>query len=293
MPKAPWRNSEALIKGAACEDRGLVEEVPAHPNPVPNSESSKLGQMSQSADRPDPNPAPPSGLRVLVVDDERALADLVGSYLTRDGFEVSMAHDGQQAIDQARQVDPDVMVLDLGLPKIDGVEVCRVVRTFSDCYIIMLTARTDEIDKLIGLSVGADDYLTKPFSPRELLARIQAMLRRPRTSTASRQPSQEAPPRVFGALSIDVAAREVQLDGEAVALTRTEFDLLEALSRRPKLVFSRRQLIDEVWDQSWFGDEHLVDVHVGHLRRKLGDDPGSPRYVWTVRGFGYRMGEGM
>jgi DNA-binding response OmpR family regulator len=228
-----------------------------------------------------------------VVDDERALADLVGSYLTRDGFEVSMAHDGQQAIDQARQVDPDIMVLDLGLPRIDGVEVCRIVRTFSDCYVIMLTARTDEIDKLIGLSVGADDYLTKPFSPRELLARIQAMLRRPRTSTVSEQPSQEAPPRMFGALSIDVAARDVQLDGEAVPLTRTEFDLLEALSRRPNMVFSRRQLIDEVWDQSWFGDEHLVDVHVGHLRRKLGDDPGSPRYVCTVRGIGYRMGEGM
>jgi DNA-binding response OmpR family regulator len=227
-----------------------------------------------------------------VVDDEQALADLVGSYLTRDGFEVSMAHDGQQGIDQARQVDPDVMVLDLGLPVIDGVEVARVVRTFSDCYIIMLTARTEEIDKLIGLSVGADDYLTKPFSPRELLARIQAMLRRPRASTTSGQPAREAPPRVFGALSIDVAGREVHCDGEAVALTRTEFDVLEALSARPAQVFSRRQLIDAVWDQTWVGDEHLVDVHVGHLRRKLGDDSSSPRYVRTVRGIGYRMGDG-
>ena len=247
--------------------------------------------MSQTAGKPIPSTLPPSGLRVLVVDDERALADLVGSYLTRDGFEVSMAQDGQQAIDQARQVDPDVMVLDLGLPVIDGVEVCRVVRTFSDCYIVMLTARTEEIDKLIGLSVGADDYVTKPFSPRELVARIHAMLRRPRLS-ANRQPSQEAPPRVFGALSIDVAGREVHLDGEAVALTRTEFDMLEALSARPKLVFSRRQLIDAVWDQAWVGDEHLVDVHVGHLRGKLGDDPRSPRFVRTVRGVGYRMGEG-
>ena len=351
--------------------------------------------MSQTAGKPIPSAVPPSGLRVLVVDDERALADLVGSYLTRDGFEVSMAQDGQQAIDQARQVDPDVMVLDLGLPVIDGVEVCRVVRTFSDCYIVMLTARTEEIDKLIGLSVGADDYLTKPFSPRELVARIHAMLRRPRLS-ANRQHSQEAPPRVFGALSIDVAGgrwcgarasvvplpavrvlagrrgvagarssrvwcclgrrsrcgrrvvrprvlacsrrpglrsgpvgaappplapgwwpgpaarrpaprgrrrgappgragrgrREVHLDGEAVALTRTEFDMLEALSARPKLVFSRRQLIDAVWDQAWVGDEHLVDVHVGHLREKLGDDPRSPRFVRTVRGVGYGMGEG-
>jgi len=226
------------------------------------------------------------------VDDERALADLVGTYLTRDGFEVSLAHDGQQAIDLARQVDPEVMVLDLGLPLIDGVEVCRVVRTFSDCYIVMLTARTEEIDKLIGLAVGADDYLTKPFSPRELLARIHAVLRRPRASTAKEQPSQEGPPRVFGALSIHVAGREVSLDGEAVALTRTEFDVLEALSARPKLVFSRRQLIDAVWDQTWVGDERLVDVHVGHLRKKLGDDPSSPRYVLTARGIGYRMGEG-
>ena len=248
--------------------------------------------MNHQGDRPRSNPAPPSGLRVLVVDDERALADLVASYLTRDGFEVSMAQDGQQAIDQARQVDPDVMVLDLGLPVVDGVEVCRVVRTFSDCYIIMLTARTEEIDKLIGLSVGADDYLTKPFSPRELLARIHAMLRRPRTATASGQFLPEVPPRAFGALSIEVAGREVRLHGETVALTRTEFDVLAALSGRPAMVFSRRQLIDAVWDQTWVGDEHLVDVHVGHLRKKLGDDPGSPRYVRTVRGIGYRMADG-
>ena len=230
--------------------------------------------------------------RALVVDDERALAELVGSYLKRDGFEVALAHDGQEAIERAREVDPDVMVLDLGLPLLDGVEVCRAVRTFSDCYIVMLTARTEEIDKLIGLSVGADDYLTKPFSPRELLARIHAMLRRPRASTVSRQSSLEAQPRVFGSLTISVAGREVHLDGEAVALTRTEFDVLEALSARPMLAFSRRQLIDAVWDQSWVGDEHLVDVHVAHLRRKLGDDPSSPRFVRTVRGIGYRMGEG-
>ena len=248
--------------------------------------------MSQPAGDLVPKPAPSGGLRALVVDDERALAELVGSYLSRDGFEVSLALDGQRAIEVARQVDPDVMVLDLGLPLIDGVEVCRVVRTFSDCYIVMLTARTEEIDKLIGLSVGADDYLTKPFSPRELLARIHAMLRRPRASTASGQPPQEGPPRVFGALSIDLAGREVHLGGEAVALTRTEFDVLAALSGRPKLAFTRRQLIDAVRDQTWVGDEHLVDVHVAHLRKKLGDDPSSPRYVCTVRGIGYRMGEG-
>jgi DNA-binding response OmpR family regulator len=248
--------------------------------------------MSQPTSSPGQRPERPGAHRALVVDDERALADLVATYLTRDGFDVSMAHDGQQAIEVARQVDPDVVVLDLGLPVLDGVEVCRQMRTFSDCYIVMLTARTEEIDKLIGLSVGADDYLTKPFSPRELLARIHAMLRRPRVSTVSAKPSHEGPPRVVGALSIDVAGREIHLDGEAVALTRTEFDVLAALSARPTLAFSRRQLIDAVWDQSWVGDEHLVDVHVAHLRRKLGDDPGSPRYVRTVRGIGYRMGDG-
>jgi DNA-binding response OmpR family regulator len=232
------------------------------------------------------------GHRALVVDDERPLAELVGTYLTRDGFEVSLAHDGAQAIEVARQVDPDVMVLDLGLPVLDGVEVCRVVRTFSDCYIVMLTARTEEIDKLIGLSVGADDYLTKPFSPRELVARIHAMLRRPRASTANAQPSSDGPPRVFGALSIDVAGRETHLGGELVALTRTEFDVLATLSARPTLAFTRSQLIEAVWGLTWVGDEHLVDVHVAHLRRKLGDDPSAPRYVRTVRGIGYRMGNG-
>ena len=239
-----------------------------------------------------PGQRSPDVQRALVVDDERALAGLVCSYLVRDGFEVIKAHDGQQAIARARDFDPDVMVLDLGLPLIDGVQVCRVVRTFSNCYIIMLTARTDEVDKLIGLSVGADDYLTKPFSPRELQARIQAMLRRPRASSTSGGTSPDGPPRVFGSLSIDLAGREVHLHGDPVALTRTEFDVLEALSARPNLAFSRRQLIDAVWDQAWFGDERLVDVHVGNLRRKLGDDPSDPLYVRTVRGIGYRMGGG-
>ena len=233
----------------------------------------------------------PHGLRVLVVDDERALVDIVRSYLARDGFEVSIARDGQQAIDRARQVDPDVVVLDLGLPVVDGVEVCRVLRTFSDCYIIMLSARTEETDILIGLSVGADDYLTKPLSPRELLARIRSVLRRPRAPVGPA--CQEGGPRVFGPLSINVGGREVHLGGEVVALTRTEFDMLEALSGRPKVVFSRRQLIDSGWDQSWVGDEHMVDVHVAHLRKKLGDDARSPRYVFTVRGIGYRIGAGV
>ncbi len=228
---------------------------------------------------------------MLVVDDEKDLTKLVGSYLEADGFEVTQAFDGEEAVALARQVDPDVVVLDLGLPRIDGIEVCRQLRTFSDCYIVMLTARTAEVDKLIGLSVGADDYMTKPFSPRELIARIRAMLRRPRRTTGSTGTGEE-PPRVFGALSIDTAAREVFLERDLVALTRTEFDVLATLSERPRLAFSRRQLIEAVWGDNWVGDEHLVDVHVGHLRRKLQDDPDNPRFIRTVRGVGYRMGEG-
>jgi len=233
---------------------------------------------------------PGTGMRALIVEDEAALAGLLVSYFERDGFEVSSTGDGLRAVELARKVDPDVIVLDLGLPGLDGVEVCRQLRTFSDAYLVMVTARSDEVDTLIGLSVGADDYLTKPFSPRELMARVQAMLRRPRPLT----PEAGATTRTdsFGALSIDRAGRDVWLEGEPVALTRTEFDLLAALSEVPKIVFTRRQLIDRVWGPAWVGDEHLVDVHIGHLRRKLNDDAADSRFVRTVRGVGYRMGAG-
>ncbi len=233
--------------------------------------------------------------RVLVVDDERALAQMVGTYLGRAGYSVSEAHTGPDAVSMARELDPDVIVLDLGLPGLDGIEVCRQVRTFSDCYVLMLTARGDEVDRVIGLSVGADDYITKPFSARELVARVQAVLRRPRARTGSpgSQPApREVPARVFGELSVDPSGRIVSVAGQAVELTRTEFDILDVLSARSKYAFSRRQLIDEVWDVAWVGDEHIVDVHVGHIRRKLGDDPTAPRYIETVRGIGYRMGRG-
>jgi DNA-binding response OmpR family regulator len=227
--------------------------------------------------------------RVLVVDDEQALARLVGEYLTRDGFDVAIVADGLAAVDTARASQPDVVVLDLGLPGLDGIEVCRQLRTFTDCYVIMLTARADEIDKLIGLSVGADDYLTKPFSPRELVARVHAMLRRPRSTPPA---DVDVAALRFGSLSVDIGAREVRSDGSLVDLTRTEFDVLATLAARPRLVFTRRQLIDAIWGETWVGDEHLVDVHIGHLRRKLGDDPDAGRFVRTVRGVGYRMGEG-
>lgn len=235
------------------------------------------------------------GYRALVVDDEEPLAEVVASYLQREHFEVTVCHTGLDALSAARQVDPDVVVLDLGLPGIDGLEVCRQLRTFSDAYVVMLTARDTEVDTIVGLSVGADDYVTKPFSPRELVARIRAMLRRPRIvgAPAASNPSADVPPRrVFGPLSIDPAGREVLLAADVVPLTRTEFDILAALSSRPGVVWSRRQLIDAVWGEPWVGNDHLVDVHVGHLRRKLGDNPGDPKFVLTVRGVGYRMGAG-
>ncbi|HEX7805705.1 MAG TPA: response regulator transcription factor [Cellulomonas sp.] len=234
--------------------------------------------------------------RALVVDDEEPLARLVAGYLERDGFEVHVAFNGVDALEMARTVDPDVVVLDLGLPGMDGVEVCRELRTFSDCYVVMLTARAEEVDTLIGLAVGADDYVTKPFSPRELTARVGVMLRRPRRSAAGTAGPgaglQPAPPLVFGALSIDIVAREVRIDGTVTALTRTEFDVLAALATRPHVAFSRRALIEAVWGDHWVGDDHLVDVHVLHVRRKLGDTAEEQRVVRTVRGVGYRMGQG-
>ncbi|MBG0817901.1 response regulator transcription factor [Planomonospora sp. ID82291] len=226
----------------------------------------------------------------MVVEDEESLAAVLSSYLKRDGFEVSVVHDGRRAVDTAREIDPDIVVLDLGLPGIDGIEVCRQVRTFSDAYVVMLTARSEEVDKLIGLSVGADDYMTKPFSPRELMARVQAMLRRPRPRGGTGEEASQD--RSFGPLTVDPVGRDVWLDGEPVPLTRTEFDLLAVLSQRPRMAFSRRRLIDAVWGETWVGDEHLVDVHIGHLRRKLGDDATRGRFVRTVRGIGYRMGTG-
>jgi DNA-binding response OmpR family regulator len=233
---------------------------------------------------------PRMGLRAMVVEDEQELARVLGGYLERDGFDVTRVDAGRRAVASAREVDPDVIVLDLGLPGLDGIEVCRQVRTFSDAYVVMLTARSDEVDKLIGLSVGADDYMTKPFSPRELMARLQAMLRRPRAVEATHDASGDV--RTFGSLRVDPLGREVWLGDEPVSLTRTEFDLLAALSGRPRMALSRRQLIENVWGPAWVGDEHLVDVHEGHLRRKLGDDAAHGRYVRTVRGVGYRMGTG-
>lgn len=225
-----------------------------------------------------------SGLagQVLVVDDEKPLARMVTTYLARAGYAAEAAYAGPEALDVARSQDPDVVVLDLGLPGLDGIEVCRQLRSFSECYVLMLTARGAEKDKLAGLAAGADDYITKPFSIRELVARIAAVLRRPRHVVDSAEPV-----RVYGELTIDHAAHEVRVEGSRVSLTRTEFDLLAALSVHRQKAMTRRRLIDVVWGPAWVGDERLVDVHIGNLRRKLDDDPG--RHIATVRGVGYRM----
>ena len=220
--------------------------------------------------------------RVLVVDDEKPLARMIATYLTRAGYDVATAHTGPDAVEAARSRSFDVVVLDLGLPGLDGIEVCRRIRGFSECYVLMLTARGDEDDKLAGLAAGADDYITKPFSVRELIARVAAVLRRPRTTVTAVEPA-----RVFGDLTVDLTAHEARVVGEPVGLTRTEFDLLAALTARPHQALSRRQLIDTVWDPAWVGDERLVDVHIGHLRRKLSEDQSA--YIDTVRGVGYRM----
>jgi DNA-binding response OmpR family regulator len=220
---------------------------------------------------------------------------VVTAYLERDGFAVDSAGDGENALALARARPPDVIVLDLALPGIDGIETCRRLRAFTDCYVVMLTARADEVDMLIGLAVGADDYLTKPFSPRELMARVRALLRRPRAGQIGGLASDDeavASRVALGDLVIDPDAREVSLSGRPIALTRTEFDLLATLSRHPRRVFTRRQLIERVWGPGWVGDEHLVDIHLGRARRKLGEDAAAPRYVLTVRGVGYRMGPG-
>jgi DNA-binding response OmpR family regulator len=222
----------------------------------------------------------------LIVEDEENLVRLLRGYLEREGFKVSEALDGLAALKAAREVNPDVVVLDWMLPKLDGIDVLRELRRFSDAYVIVLTARVEEVDRIVGLSTGADDYLTKPFSPGELVARIRAMLRRPRGEMRA---AGEEDSLSFGELSVDRGRREVRLKGVEVSLTAIEFDLLTALASRPGLVFTREQLLSRVWGEDYFGGDHLVDVHISNLRKKIEAEPANPRYVQTVRGVGYRF----
>jgi DNA-binding response OmpR family regulator len=230
--------------------------------------------------------------RVMVVEDERDLARLVRDYLENARFEVRMCHTGAEAVVAVRDFAPDVLVLDIGLPGIDGFEVCRQVRAFSPCHVLMLTARDDEVDKIVGLSLGADDYVTKPFSPRELVARVQAMMRRARTFPTPAPQHAEGPAdgvHEVGELVVDEGSRQVRLAGTSITLTKTEFDLLACLAASPDRVLSRRQLLEIVWGESVTTDDHLVDVHLARVRRKLGEDAANPRFIQTVRGIGYRM----
>jgi DNA-binding response OmpR family regulator len=228
----------------------------------------------------------------VIIEDDPDIRDLVGELLRQSGFEVIEAPTGAEGINRVREAEPDVVTLDLNLPDLDGIEVCRRIREITDAYVVMLTARPDEIDRLMGLEIGADDYLTKPFSPRELRARIAAMLRRPRMY-GDRAGSPAASPVVrHGDLEVDVEARVASLSGTELELTRTEFDLLVTLLSGPRRVWPRESLLREVWGTDWVSDGHLVEVHMGNLRRKLGDDPRSGRFVRTVRGVGYRLGNG-
>ena len=229
--------------------------------------------------------------RVLVVDDESAQVEIVRSYLEAEHYQVLVAAEGASALEVARRASPDLVVLDVMLPGMDGIEVCRRLRQFSDAYVIMLTARAEEIDKIIGLAVGADDYLTKPFSPRELVARVKAMLRRPRSAGSSSEEPDTLPPIVAGELRIDLASHAVLWRGAPLSLTPREYDLLVALASRPGRLFTRDQLLQQVWGGEFY-DDHVVDSQVVNLRKKLEDDPANPRYIETVRGAGYRFKSG-
>jgi DNA-binding response OmpR family regulator len=229
--------------------------------------------------------------RALVVDDAPENRMLVSALLIQQGFAVEQAADGEAAVAAAAANEIDLIVLDLGLPDIDGVEVCRRVRSFSDAYVLMLTSQDTELDKVVGFEAGADDYVTKPFSAAELVGRMKAVLRRAQRASVG-SAAQPAAPREFGTLTLDPLAREASLDGETLELTRIEFDLLDTLTAEPRVAFTRMQLLARVWGPNWFGDDHLVDVHVSNLRRKLADDPRDPDFVCTVRGVGYRMGPG-
>jgi len=215
--------------------------------------------------------------RILLVDDEPPILDLVRGYLEREGYGVSTAMDGPAGLELARSELPDVIVLDVMLPGLDGFEVLRQIRAFSDAYVLMLTARSDEVDRIVGLSVGADDYLVKPFSPRELVARVKALLRRPRSP-------ERGQPATVGTLVVDPARRTVTVRAEAVALPAPEFDILELLTRDPGVVITRAQLLQTVWGPTFVDDDHLVDVHIANLRRKLGEG-----FIETVRGVGYKL----
>jgi DNA-binding response OmpR family regulator len=223
--------------------------------------------------------------RILLVDDDPTIADVVTRYLERDGFAVDVARDGQAALDAALSDAPDLVVLDLMLPKVDGFEVCRRLRALAPVPVIMLTARGDESDRIIGLDLGADDYIAKPFSPRELVSRVRAVLRR--ASGPLAPPTPGLPVLVDGDLRVDVLAREATRDGAPIHLTARELELLVFLMRHPRQAFRRDALLQQVWGTR-YGDTSTITVHIRRLREKIEDDPSAPRRITTVWGVGYR-----
>ncbi|OKH68345.1 hypothetical protein EB72_01155 [Mycobacterium sp. SWH-M1] len=222
-------------------------------------------------------------MRVLIVDDAPEVVEMLRAVLTQDGHEIEIADNGRAALEVAEAFAPDVVLLDLVLPEIDGLEVCRQMRGATDAHIIMITAKDDEVDRVVGLTVGADDYVTKPFYPREVSARINAVGRRSRNPAA---PQPQA--RVFDDMRIEPEGRRVTIAGREIVLTKKEFDLLDAITARPKVVHTREMLKDSIWGPDWFGDDHVVDVHIGNLRKKI-DSSGGRSRIETVRGVGFRL----
>ncbi|MDR1069126.1 MAG: response regulator transcription factor [Clostridiales Family XIII bacterium] len=223
--------------------------------------------------------------KVLIIEDEKAISDIVKFNLTKEGFATDTAFDGKEGLDKALATDPDLVLLDVMLPSMDGFEVCRKLREKSNVPIIMLTAKEEEVDKVLGLELGADDYITKPFGLRELIARIKANIRRMQEPPAAETNS--AGIQDFGSLAIDMDRYEVRKKGVALELTLREFELLKYLAEREDKVFSREQLLEDVWGYEYYGDIRTVDVTVRRLREKLEDDPGNPKYIMTKRGVGY------
>ena len=220
--------------------------------------------------------------KILIVDDEPSILKLIRAYLEPEGYEIYTAEDGNAGLKAARTLNPDLVVLDVMLPGIDGVEVLTRLRRESDVYVILLTAKTEEMDRIVGLTVGADDYVTKPFSPRELTARIKAALRRIHSGSTTKN---ERSVLSFKHLRMDVDARKISVDDTPIELTAIEFDLLKSLAENHGRVLSREQLLENVWGESYFGELRVVDVHLGHVRKKLGKED----LIATVRGVGYRF----